>query len=77
MPSKVWKAVKSNLPDAVTPQIVFFGLGVIIGAARKAATAGKITEEVRQNPHLIQDALKKLQDSLQIAPAVKQQAAAN
>jgi len=130
---QVWKDVKSNLPDAITPQIVFFGIGVIIGAGGKAVAAGKfsilgvlvvvveqlairftlgvapgaikitaddykkvskeiidqvgaagvalrdgdvqkITEEVRQNPQLIKDALKLLQDSFQNTLSAKGQA---
>lgn len=134
--SQVWKDVKSNLPDAITPQVVFFGIGVIIGAAGKAAAKGKfswvgvlvvvleqllirfttgvapqaikitaneyqkmakeiisqlqtagvtlqdadlkkITEEVRNNPQLVKDAFKMLQDSMRDASDTKSQAVAN
>jgi hypothetical protein len=38
---QVFKDVKSNIPDAVTPEIVFFGVGVIVGSVGKALSKGK------------------------------------
>jgi len=40
---QVYKDVKGNIPDAVTPQIVFFGVGVIVGSVGKKITKGKFT----------------------------------
>lgn len=40
---QVYQGVKGNIPDAVTPEIVFFGVGVIIGSVGKAMTKGKFT----------------------------------
>ena len=34
MLGKVYKEVKGNIPDAVTPEMAFFGVGVIIGTGR-------------------------------------------
>jgi hypothetical protein len=41
--NQVYKDVKSQLPDAVTPEAVAFGIGVIIGAIGKKAAAGKLS----------------------------------
>jgi hypothetical protein len=37
-----WK-VLGNIPDSVTPEVVFFGLGVIIGHVGEAAEKGEVT----------------------------------
>lgn len=40
---KLYKDVKSNIPDAVTPEVVAFGVGVIIGSVGKALAKGKFS----------------------------------
>lgn len=40
---QVYKDVKSNLPHAVTPDIVGFGVGVVIGSVGKKAAAGRFS----------------------------------
>jgi len=40
---QISKDVFSNIPDAVTPQVVFFGIGVIIGNVGKKVATGKFT----------------------------------
>jgi hypothetical protein len=40
---QVYKDVKGNIPDAVTPEVVFFGVGVIVGSVGKKITKGKFT----------------------------------
>lgn len=40
---KVWKDVKSQVPNAVTGETVAFGVGVIFGSAGKAAAKGKFS----------------------------------
>jgi hypothetical protein len=40
---QVYKDVKGNIPDGVTPEIVFFGVGVVIGSVGKKLTQGKFS----------------------------------
>ena len=40
---QIFKDVWSNLPDSVTPQVVFFGIGVVIGSVGKKIASGKFT----------------------------------
>jgi hypothetical protein len=41
--NRILKDVWANLPDSVTPQVVFFGIGVIIGSVGKKVASGKFT----------------------------------
>jgi hypothetical protein len=41
--NQVFKDVKGNIPDAVTPEVVFFGVGVVIGSVGKKLTEGKFS----------------------------------
>jgi hypothetical protein len=40
---QVYKDVKGNIPDGVTPEIVFFGVGVVMGSVGKKLTQGKFS----------------------------------
>jgi hypothetical protein len=41
--NQIYKDVKHNLPDSITPQVVFFGVGVIIGSIGKKLAQGKFS----------------------------------
>jgi hypothetical protein len=40
---QIFKDVAVNVPDSVTPQVVFFGIGVIVGSIGKKVATGKFT----------------------------------
>jgi hypothetical protein len=41
--NQVFKDVKGNIPDAVTPEVVFFGIGVVFGSVGKKLSEGKFS----------------------------------
>jgi hypothetical protein len=40
---QVWKDVKGNMPESVTPEVVIFGVGVVIGTVGKKIASGKFS----------------------------------
>jgi hypothetical protein len=40
---QVYKDVKGNIPDAVTPEVVAFGVGVVLGSVGKKACEGRFS----------------------------------